>query len=232
MKQLVIDTASYNGGVGIIENERILGIFYLNVPLTHSQRLLHQVYSLLQSLNLSVSDLNAVTFSMGPGTFTGLRIGLATAKSLSFCLEIPLLMVPTLEAYAMAIPGKGFKAPLLDARKKEVFAALYEDENQEFRPLIKPTVISINDFLASLPGNQTIHFFGSGAQVYKTVIEKTLGNYACFTAEDILMRVIPALGNLGYKRFKNKEFADIISAEPYYIRRSDAEIAKGKNIEQ
>lgn len=228
IKQLVIDTAAYNGGIGLFENDKILGISYLNVPQTYSQRILYQIHTLMESMNLSFHDIDAVTFSMGPGSFTGLRIGLAVSKTLTFCLNIPLLMVSTLEAYAMSIPQNGFVAPLLDARKKEVFAALYEKKEGACTAIVVPKVTSIEHFISDLPQNKPVHFIGSGSTLYKEFIEENTGENSFFAGEETLLQVIPSLAALGYKKFKNNEFADTIFSEPFYIRRSEAEIAKDK----
>jgi len=226
LKQLVIDTATYSGGAGIFNNYQTLGMFYLNVTQTYSQRLLFQIYSLLESLNLSLKDLDAVTFSRGPGTFTGLRIGLSTAKTLAFCQNIPLIMPSTLAAYAWAVSTKGYVAPLLDARKKEVFAALYKNTSHSQQTLINPTVIGLNDFLSMLPRRRHIYFTGPGSIQNNTFIKKQLREYAHFVGEETFLQFIPALAYLGYTHYQQKDFTDIITGEPLYIRRSDAEIAK------
>jgi len=123
---LGLETATFCGGVAVVRRGTVLGELMLRSPRSHSERLIPAIESLLGPLGLTTGDLGAVSVSAGPGSFTGLRVGVAAAKGLAFALDIPLYGVPTLELLAAnAAPGAGAVRPLLDARRGELFTALY-----------------------------------------------------------------------------------------------------------
>ncbi|HSB42455.1 MAG TPA: tRNA (adenosine(37)-N6)-threonylcarbamoyltransferase complex dimerization subunit type 1 TsaB [Methylomirabilota bacterium] len=126
MKLLALETATLAGGAALLDGGRLVGESRLNIALTHSERLMAVVDRLLQDCGWAVADLQALAVSVGPGSFTGLRVGAATAKGLALALEIPVAPVPTLDALAAMLPfAEAPVCPLLDARKGEVYCSLY-----------------------------------------------------------------------------------------------------------
>ena len=126
MKLLALETATLAGGAALLDGGRLVGESRLNIALTHSERLMAVVDRLLQDCGWAVADLQALAVSVGPGSFTGLRVGAATAKGLALALEIPVAPVPTLDALAATLPfAEAPVCPLLDARKGEVYCCLY-----------------------------------------------------------------------------------------------------------
>jgi tRNA threonylcarbamoyladenosine biosynthesis protein TsaB len=126
MRILAIETATRAGGVALLEGGRVVGQSLLDIALTHSERLMAMVDRLLQDCRWSPTDLAGLAVSIGPGSFTGLRVGAATAKGLALALGLPVASVPTLDALAANLPfADAPVCPLLDARKGEVYAALY-----------------------------------------------------------------------------------------------------------
>jgi len=126
MKLLALETATLAGGAALLEDDRLVGESRLNIALTHSERLMAVVDRLLQDCGWEVRALEAIAVSIGPGSFTGLRVGAATAKGLALALEIPVVPVPTLDALAATLPfAEAPVCPLLDARKGEVYCSLY-----------------------------------------------------------------------------------------------------------
>jgi tRNA threonylcarbamoyladenosine biosynthesis protein TsaB len=126
MRLLALETATRAGGAALLEDGRLVGESRLNIALTHSERLMAVVDRLLQDCGWDAAGLQALAVSVGPGSFTGLRVGAATAKGLALALEIPVVPVPTLDALAATLPfADAPVCPLLDARRGEVYCSLY-----------------------------------------------------------------------------------------------------------
>ena len=126
MKILALETATLAGGAALLDGGQVVGQSLLNIELTHSERLMAMVDRLLQDCGWQVDDLHGLAVSIGPGSFTGLRVGVATAKGLALALGIPVAAVPTLDAMAATLPfAEAPVCPLLDARKGEVYLSRY-----------------------------------------------------------------------------------------------------------
>src|SRR5258705_2904480 len=126
MKLLAVESATLSGGAAILDGDRVLGEITLTIAITHSERLLAAVDRLLADCGLAPADLEGLAVSVGPGSFTGLRVGLATVKGLAMALDLPIAPVPTLDALAARLPfADAPVCPILDARKNEVYLSLY-----------------------------------------------------------------------------------------------------------
>ena len=127
MRVLGIDTSSLLGGVAILDNETLLAESRLNVAVAHSERLMGEMDRMLRHSDLTVKDIDVFAVAVGPGSFTGLRVGLSTVKGLVYATGRPMVAVPTLEALAWNVPFCRYQVcPLLDARKGEVYAGLFK----------------------------------------------------------------------------------------------------------
>lgn len=174
MKVLAIDAAGKSLSLAVAEPDKLLASAVLNVGLTHSQRLLPLLSSLLDAAALSLADIDLIAVTNGPGSFTGLRIGLATAKGLAAGRNLPLLTVSTLEAEAYAARGMGaYICPLLDARRNEVYTALYTADGAEVWPplAIAPAELTkrLNAWAAEQDGARFI-LVGDAAALYAAEI--------------------------------------------------------------
>lgn len=126
MRLLALETATLAGGAALLDGGRLVGEIRLDIALTHSERLMAVVDRLLQDCGWEARSLDALAVSIGPGSFTGLRVGAATAKGLALALEVEVAPVPTLDALAATLPfADALVCPLLDARKGEVYCSLY-----------------------------------------------------------------------------------------------------------
>ncbi|HLF47811.1 MAG TPA: tRNA (adenosine(37)-N6)-threonylcarbamoyltransferase complex dimerization subunit type 1 TsaB [Methylomirabilota bacterium] len=126
MKLLAVESATLSGGVALLDDDRLLGEITLNIAITHSERLMSAVDRLFADCGLAPADLDGLAVSVGPGSFTGLRVGLATVKALAMALDLPVAPVPTLDALAARLPfADAPVCPILDARKGEVYLSLY-----------------------------------------------------------------------------------------------------------
>ena len=211
---LNIETATKSCSVSLFNGEQLVGFKeHISKEFSHSEMLTGYIEDLLKDSDILFSQLVAIAVSMGPGSFTGLRIGVATAKGLCYALKIPLISVSTLQAMAFGV-AKIFKAdlycPMIDARRMEVYSAFYDIKNKLIRE-IRADVVDPTSYykLLSVP----IVFFGDGAEKLKNVI---VHNNARFLDD-----VHPSAKNLGvlaYKKFIKNDFENIAYFEPYYLK--------------
>ncbi|NPA48983.1 MAG: tRNA (adenosine(37)-N6)-threonylcarbamoyltransferase complex dimerization subunit type 1 TsaB [Thermodesulfobacteria bacterium] len=222
---LALETASPCGGVALV-GEEVYAEITLASKETYSRRLLQAVEYLFQQLGVGFDDLAAVAVSIGPGSFTGLRIGLATAKGLHFALGLPLIGVETLKALAMnVLPSPKLICPVLDARRKQVYTALYHRRGDELEEVIPPSVLSPEKLLTQI--KEPALFLGDGLRTFGEFLKEGLGE-KFEAAPPHLRHLRPAnVGVLGRKRALEGKFDDPLRLLPLYLRPSEAELKRG-----
>jgi tRNA threonylcarbamoyladenosine biosynthesis protein TsaB len=221
---LGIETSTKTGSVAVVSDECVIAQYSLNIELTHSERLMATVDRVLKDTGLAVADLGGFAVATGPGSFTGLRIGISTVKGLAFATDKPVAAVPTLQALAWNLPFAGYPVcPLLDARKKEVYAALYKNEDPLPVLMMPEKVISLSQLAAGLAG-PTI-FTGEGSHIYRAEIEKLFGIRALFAPRSAVLPSAAAVAEIGLEMLRNGKKADPDTLTPKYIRRPEAEVA-------
>lgn len=224
MKILAIETSTMLGGVAIAGEKRgLIAETRLNVKTTHSERLMTAVHNTLLQSDLSLDDIDVYGVAIGPGSFTGLRIGLSTVKGLSCATGKPLVAVPTLDAFAMNFPCSTYPVCLmLDARKSEVYAAVFEWSEGKFEKVYGEMTARPDNLLVQLKGKTL--FAGEGAVLYQDIIRESLGDRAVFASPE---KMVPSPANvavLGLSRALAGEYTDAAAAVPLYIRKSEAEV--------
>ncbi len=225
MRILGIETATWLGSVALVTESEVIAEYTLNIRRTHSERLMGMIARLLSDTDVALMDLDGIAVSIGPGSFTGLRIGLSTAKGLCFANDLPLTPVPTLEAMASRMCFTRYPVcPLLDARKQEVYAALYDVSDRTARVALAPSTISIENLLGRI-SRPTI-FSGDGSTIFRDRIREQLGDRAFFVPSDAAHPDAAAVARLGLSAFRKGEHAEFFDLEPIYLRRSEAEIKK------
>ncbi len=228
MKILAIDTSTMLGGVAIMDDEALIAESRLNVKSTHSERLMTEVKHCLEVAGLSISEIDAFAVAIGPGSFTGLRIGLSTVKGFSYAAGKPIAAVPAMEALAWNFPYSRYPVcTMFDARKKEIYAAVFEWKENGFERLIKETVSTPEDFfkkISDLAGYEKFIFTGEGASIYKKNIIECFAEKALFASPDKMIPSPSNVAELGLKKALNKEFSEPVNLMPLYIRKSEAEI--------
>jgi tRNA threonylcarbamoyladenosine biosynthesis protein TsaB len=224
MKVLSIETSTLFGGVAVLdEKDGLIAEARLSVKSTHSERLMTTIDHVLRQSELSIDSIDAFAIASGPGSFTGLRIGLSTAKGLSFSTGKPLVAVPTLQAFAWNFPCCVHPVCLmLDARKGEVYAALFQWQKNGFVPLMSEMSVKPNDLVHELRG--TVLLAGEGVRLYWDMIKGAMGERAVMAPPDKMMPSPSNVAVLGLARALKGDFTDAASAEPLYIRRSEAEV--------
>ncbi len=225
---LVLETATMCGSIAIVAEGQCLAEFSLQTQETHSRRLLAGVDWLFKETSLGWPDIDAVAVSLGPGSFTGLRIGLSTAKGLAMAGNKKLLGVGTLDGLAAQMFGaRQLICPVLDARKKEVFCGLYRC-NEQGVPQLQ------GDYLVLKPAelceriNEPVLFLGDGITAYGDLFADQLGDLVTMAPVAAYYPRAATVGLLAIDRWRNDEFLDPAAAEPIYIRPSEAELLYGK----
>ena len=213
---LCIETATTNCSVALSVNGSVIAFKEDNPNgsqkgYSHAEKLHGYIEEVLSSGNTSKSNLDAIAVSKGPGSYTGLRIGVSAAKGLCFALEIPLLSIPTLQSLSLQIEEKDtYVIPLLDARRMEVYSAVFFSE-EKIRET-KAEIVDENSFSNYLNERKTI-FIGDGVSKFKTLCSH-------HNAEFIVNKLPSArqMALLSEKKFKTNDFEDVAYFEPYYLK--------------
>ena len=224
MKLLTIDTSTTTCSVALTIGERLVSESLINLGKTHASQLLRMADAALGEAGLAVKDLDGIGVALGPGSFTGLRVGLATVKGLAFAGEKPVYGFSSLAMLAMNLPWAAFPVcTMFDAKKKEVYAALYNCRDLP-QPIIGDSVVSPDDFLERLDSN-TI-FVGEGALAYRDKIVARLGEKALFAPPFSHLPRASAGAHLARGAFMRGEAISPADLDPRYLRASEAELAK------
>ncbi len=224
MKVLALETATLAGSIALVDqNKGLIGEVKLNIKVAHAERLTASLEWLLNASRVSIKDIDAFAISIGPGSFTGLRIGLSTAKGLSYATEKPIVPVPTLDALARTLPFcSHYICPMLDARKNEVYTGLYKWEDNVCKKIISEIAIGPGDFLREID-KQTV-FLGDGVKTYKSLIEDTLQTNAHFAPASNMAPSASSVAEIAVEKLKQGITTDPVNLIPFYIRKSEAEI--------
>jgi tRNA threonylcarbamoyladenosine biosynthesis protein TsaB len=234
MLLLALETSTMTGSVALVEaplpeggpcgGEKILAEYTVNLPGTHSERLMPAIDRILQEASLSIGNIQGIALAWGPGSFTGLRIGASTVKGLAYALRVPVVGVPTLDALAQNVRFASYPiCPVLDARKKEVYAALFRGDGEGNLQKIGEDWVVSPEKLCSRIAEKTV-FLGSGTEVYGETFKKNLGPLALFAPPELSLPRAVHIARLSLPKFQAGRTLDIFSFTPVYVRRSEAEI--------
>lgn len=213
---LCLETATTVCSVALFDSEKLLSFQEYHLEKSHSTLLPSIIETSLASAGLAKRQLDAVAVSEGPGSYTGLRIGVSIAKGLCYALDIPLVAVNTLSSMAAGVniynKRKALVCPMIDARRMEVYTAVFDDGNKVIEE-VSPKIIDENAFAELLRKNE-VWFFGDGAAKCEAVL--SLHPNATF-----LKDVFPSAKSMGveaYEKFKSKRFEDVAYFEPFYLK--------------
>lgn len=225
MKILAIDASGIVASVAIASEEEIIAEYTIKHKKTHSQTLLPMIDRVLKFAEIDLKDIEYVAVTEGPGSFTGLRIGAATAKGITQALNIPIVSVSTLEALAYNVfQSDKLICPIMDARRNNVFSAVYKRENESLEIVIEPKAFSIEELVNKLNEiNKEVIFVGDGISVQKDYIRNNLR--VDFSFAPIYAREQKASSVVGVALEKIKFNKTVLSKDfkPIYLRKSQAE---------
>jgi tRNA threonylcarbamoyladenosine biosynthesis protein TsaB len=231
---LAVETSTWAGSVALVEaparrpgfrsREKILGEATLTTPETHSARLMPAIDGLLRETSRTIHQVQGIALGLGPGSFTGLRIGVATVKGLAYSLGIPVAGVPTLEALAHNVPHAcTHVCPVLDARKKEIYAALFRGNGDgRLARQSEDWVLSPEDLCLRI--SEKTLFLGNGLETYGEIFREKLGTRALFAPPELCAPRAAVVARLAANDFEEGRTLDLFSFTPLYVRRSEAQI--------
>lgn len=218
---LNIETATKNCSVSISKSGKTIALKELNDgSYSHAEKLHEFILQVVKQASIEMSDLKAIAVSKGPGSYTGLRIGVSTAKGFCFALNIPLIAVSTLASLAKSISiTEGYKIPLLDAKRMEVYSAVFNKDNKKIRN-VKAEIITSTSFHEYLK-HQKVYFFGDGAEKCKEIIvhENAIFMNGKFPSAN-------EMSVLSFEKYKKNDIEDVAYFEPFYLK--DFIITKSK----
>jgi len=228
MKVLGVDTSTMTAGIGIVEEDEILVGVKFSVKITYSEILLSCIDQALKNVSLKIDDIDGLAISIGPGSFTGLRIGLSTLKGLSFATGKPLVSILSLDALAyLSLYCQYPVVTMLDAKKNQVYAAIYETNDGELKRQSDYLVIDVEDLVKRI--SQKTLFVGPGAKLYQKRLIELLGDKAYFSLAEQSLPSGATVALLGSRKLILGQFEDIVNLEPFYLRKSEAEL-KFRNV--
>lgn len=225
MSILAIDTATQVSSVAVLKEGRLLAELTMQGKLTHSETLLPHIEQVLKMAAVAKEELTGIAVSNGPGSFTGLRIGLAAAKAMSYVLGIPLVGVSTLQALAYQLPAPGVRVMcLLDAQKGNAYVESYRWENNSLQVVDSVQVAKITDIVAACANmNEQVILLGDAVQK-KVAGKLELPANVSVAPPHIVMPRAACVAMLGQAKMMAGETDNVMDLEPVYIRRSEAEV--------
>ena len=232
MLVLSVDSSYSTATCALIKDDKILAEINLNDKKQHSVILMRLIDSILKEYEIDINDIDAFIISRGPGSFTGLRIGMATLKGLAFASKKPLISVSTLDALDYnSISFKGIICPIMDALRDNIYTCLYKNENNNLTPLIKEQCLNINELVTILK-EQTlpIIFVGDGVAKHKEFLQENIPN-SFFAPNHSNFPKASSVGELGIKKINDGVIENIDSINPIYLRKSQAEREYEKRME-
>jgi tRNA threonylcarbamoyladenosine biosynthesis protein TsaB len=219
---LALNTTSSSGSIAISQNNAVSFVSYLDIQITHSERIMPQIDFGLKQCKLEVKDLDLICLANGPGSFTGLRIGLATAKGMSYACNIPILPINTLEALAYNLLGNQYPIVcLMDAKMGEIYGAMY---SPSMEILISPQNNKPETFLEKITEPVTI--IGDGSEKYKHIIREKVKEYQLGCLHQNILLATNLLSIAAMKPIPAYNFNEVANLEPDYLRKSQAQLVK------
>lgn len=214
---LCIETATQICSVSISDNGALVAIKESSTANSHSEMLSTFIEEIVKEAKVSLTELDAIVVSMGPGSYTGLRIGVSSAKGLCYALDKPLIAISTLQSMAFGMAKRiddkeALFCPMIDARRMEVYASLFNAKNEEIRE-VKAEIIDEDSFKTQLNTN-TIYFAGDGAEKCKEML--SVNENANFMDDFVISS--KDMIEMATSKYKHKDFVDLAYFEPYYLK--------------
>ena len=224
MKILAIDTSSSICSVAILENKNIIIEKHNDDEKTHSQKLMPLIDEIFKEADLTLDNIDLLACGQGPGSFTGIRIGISTVKAFADVKNIPIIGVTSLEALAYNITTNGLIATLIDAKHDNVYFALYELKGGKYVEIIEPVSDSISNVINSLKDySDVITFVGDGYEVHRDLLASKFSK-CIFAASEQNIQTSISIGKAAFDKHEMVDYKPEYSLSPIYLKKSQAEI--------
>ena len=225
MKVLALDSSGLVASVALVEDDNLLGEYTINYKKTHSQTLLPMLDQVAGMVELDLNTIDVIAVSAGPGSFTGLRIGSATAKGMALALDKPIVSVPTVDALAYNLWGSSeVICPLMDARRQQTYTGLYEFQGEELTVLEPQCVVMIQEIIDKINNlGRKVIFLGDGVSVFREYIEENCKVPFTFAPAHNNKQRASAVAVLGMELCKQGKARSATEHKPDYLRASQAE---------
>jgi tRNA threonylcarbamoyladenosine biosynthesis protein TsaB len=222
MKTLAIDTSNFVMGIAVLDNHEVIGEMVTNIKKNHSIRVMPAIQSLMEECGIQPTELERIVVAQGPGSYTGVRIGVTIAKTLAWTLNVPLAGISSLEA--LAANGRyfnGYISPLFDARRGQIYTGLYEYQNDGLKNIIQDRLVMNDEWVKQLKDyEKPILFIGNDVHLHQELLSEGLGSYAIFSS---ITQLNPRPSELGFIGMNKQPVEDVHAFVPNYIRIAEAE---------
>lgn len=212
MKILAIDTTSKICSVALLENEEIIDEINLNSGLTHSEKLMPIVKEILEKNNTELKDINLIGVDVGPGSFTGIRIGVASVKAMAEVLNIPIAAVTSLEVLSRNCSNDSKKATLIDARNNQVYMGIFDENYNKIEEYLAD---DINIAIEKISKYEKIVLIGDGVSIHSKLLVEKLPEASFSMVNEQYAR---NLGKMAYKKYKENDLKNADTVMPIYLR--------------
>ncbi len=225
MKILALDSSGLVASVAVVEDDNMIAEYTVNYKKTHSQTLLPMLDEIARMTELDLKTIDAIAVAGGPGSFTGLRIGSATAKGLGLALDCPLIHIPTVDGLAYNLWGcKDMVCPLMDARRNQTYTGLYQFEQGEMETILPQCAVGIDEIVDKINElDRPVVFLGDGVKVFQSYIEEHCSVPFRFAPAHLNKQRGAAVAALGLKYAAAGKTETPAEHKPDYLRLSQAE---------
>lgn len=235
MKIICLDSSGLTASVAVLEDDQLIAEYNVTYKKTHSQTLLPMLDEIKKMIELDLTTVDAIAIAKGPGSFTGLRIGSATAKGLAQALDKPIIEIGTLEGMACNLYGsRDIICPIMDARRQQVYTGIFMFE-ETLQTLLPDSAMSIEELITKVTKiadekNRKIVFLGDGVPVFKDAIVEALGDRVIFAPAHMNRQRAAAFGYLALEKLARGEVVSCYEHAPEYLRLSQAERERNEGI--
>lgn len=225
MKILALDSSGLVASVAVAEDDNLIGEYTVNYKKTHSQTLLPMLDEVAKMIELDLETVDAIAIAKGPGSFTGLRIGSATAKGLGLALNKPIIEIPTVDGLAYNLWGaKDLVCPLMDARRNQTYTGIYAFENEEMQVIEPQCAVDIAEITEKINGLQRpVVFLGDGVPVFRDYLAEHVQVPYAFAPAHLNKQRAGAVAALAFTYLKTGQTVSAAEHQPDYLRLSQAE---------
>ncbi len=229
MKLLAVETSTMMGSIALIDENRLLAEYQIEVKATYSDTLLPFINHILKNTKVSIKEVDAFALAQGPGSFTALRIGISVIKGLALATNRPVIAIPSLDGLAHNMCFSNMLiCPLFDARRDEVYTAFYKREDgHTLKKLTQDRAIVPETLLDEI--REEVVFLGDGSDMYRDLIIRKIKEKVLFAPLHLKYPRASAIAQLAFKKLKANEVMDVETITPLYVRPPEAEIKWNKN---